>query len=168
MKSSPHKQSAKTWLSKSRDECNPVISVLQFLQLSIKLIEKNAEPLKRASCSSVESVYHDAEHDSDEESVVESAIPNVRTFVRAEAPQDLTSHADLTHSRGLQIEMFVEATVFCGGGILKGELSLRHNPNARKNKNTQVVSVQLDLLGVECSLKFTSSSLLFTTDQDSC
>lgn len=104
---------------------------------------------RRTSTQSVEFVYSD-EEDDEEESDPESMIPNVRTFVRSEAPQGLVRSASNTNARGVSIDMTLHSHVSSGGGLLKGLISIRFNPKAKRNRTTQVSNIQLDCLGVEC------------------
>ena len=92
----------------------------------------------------------DEDDDTDEEDEPESAIPNVRTFVRSEAPQDLVRHNSLASARGVKIDIILNSSFHCGGGVIKGNLVLQYNSKAKKNRNTQISSVKLDCLGVEC------------------
>lgn len=81
---------------------------------------------------------------------VEMLIPNVKTFVRSNAPQELARSSSNTKSRGVTADMTLLSVVHCGGGLIKGNLILRHNAKSKKNKTTQVSKIQLDCLGVEC------------------
>lgn len=92
----------------------------------------------------------DQESEDEQDSDAEMMIPNVRTFVRSDAPHELARSSSNKRSRGVAVDLHLVSVTHCGGGLIKGSLILRWQPNAKKNRTTQVAKIQLDCLGTEC------------------
>ena len=90
---------------------------------------------------------------SDEESdFEETLIPNVKTFVRSTAPQELARASSQTRKQGVTIDLVLLAQTHNGGSMIRGDIVVHHRPKAKRNRATQVCSIRLDCIGMECEM----------------
>ena len=96
-----------------------------------------------------EDIEEEDEIDTDD---VDAFIPLTQTFVRHEAPQELLDTFSRTSTRGVKLDFGLQTTLLAGGGRVRGDICLKFNHKAKKNRMTQISSIKLDCIGFEGKL----------------